>query len=151
MKVRYNSETGLLGKVFPDELIVPEPYITLTEKEINNISNQNDKVAFVVDGQIIFKDKAEIEQKEEEVKELTRIAMLHMTKYDFFTYVCKPYGISYTQLEQVVNANDDLKAAWNLCNHVYRGNKDLNDYILTVIPSLTKEKLTEIFEEHNAD
>ena len=44
-----------------------------------------------------------------------------------------------------------VKAAWNLCNHVYRGNKDLNDYILTVIPSLTKEKLTEIFEEHNAD
>ena len=82
--------------------------------------------------------------------EAERIAMLHMTKLDFFNYVCKPYGITYAQLEEVIAGNDDLKAAWNLCNHVYRGNEQLNSYILTVIPVLTTEKLNEIFEEHCA-
>ena len=77
--------------------------------------------------------------------------MLHMTKQDFFNYVCKPYGVTYSQLEAIVAGNDDLRAAWNLCNHVYRGNEQLNNYILTVLPALTAEKLTEIFEEHCAE
>lgn len=151
MKVRYNSETGLLGKVFPDELIVPEPYIILTTDEIDNIVNQTDKIAFIVDGSVVLKDKAEIEAQEAKIKEAKRIAMLHMTKQDFFNYVCKPYGITYAQLEEVVASNDDLRAAWELCNHVYRGNEQLNNYILTVLPMLTAEKLTEIFEEHCAE
>ena len=77
--------------------------------------------------------------------------MLHMTKQDFFNYVCKPYGITYAKLGEVIASNDDLKAAWELCNHVYRGNEQLNNYILTVLPMLTAEKLTEIFEEHSAE
>lgn len=149
MKIRYDANTGLLGKAYPDNMIVPEPFITLTEEEINNIANQKDKVAFYINGEIIMKDKAEIDAEEKKKKEAERIAKLHMTKYDFFTYVCKPYGITYEALMNVVNSNDDLKAAWNLCNHVYRGNADLNAYILKVIPTLTEEKLNEIFEEHN--
>lgn len=150
MKVRYNSETGRLGKAYPETMQVPDPYIILTTDEIDDIVNQTDKIAFVVDGSVVLKDRAEIEAQEQEIKEAKRIAMLHMTKQDFFNYVCKPYGVTYSQLEGIVATNDDLRAAWNLCNHVYRGNEQLNNYILTVIPALTVEKLNEIFEEHCA-
>ena len=151
MKVRYDNKTGRLGKAYPETMLVPDPYIILTTDEIDNIVNQTDKLAFVVDGSVVLKDKAEIEAQEARLKEAKRIAMLHMTKQDFFNYVCKPYGITYTQLEEVVASNDDLRAAWELCNHVYRGNEQLNNYILTVLPMLTAEKLTEIFEEHSAE
>ena len=151
MKVRYDNKTGRLGKAYPETMLVPDPYIILTTDEIDNIVNQTDKIAFVVDGSVVLKDKAELEAEEARIKEAKRIAMLHMTKQDFFNYVCKPYGVTYSQLETIVAGNDDLRAAWNLCNHVYRGNEQLNNYILTVLPALTAEKLTEIFEEHCAE
>ena len=151
MKVRYDNKTGRLGKAYPETMLVPDPYIILTTDEIDNIVNQTDKIAFVVDGSVVLKDKAEIEAQEARLKEAKRIAMLHMTKQDFFNYVCKPYGITYAKLEEVIASNDDLRAAWELCNHVYRGNEQLNNYILTVLPMLTAEKLTEIFEEHCAE
>ena len=151
MKVRYDNKTGGLGKAYPETMQVPDPYIILTSDEIDNIVNQTDKIAFVVDGSVVLKDKAELEAEEARIKEAKRIAMLHMTKQDFFNYVCKPYGVTYSQLEAIVAGNDDLRAAWNLCNHVYRGNEQLNNYILTVLPALTAEKLTEIFEEHCAE
>ena len=151
MKVRYDNKTGGLGKAYPETMQVPDPYIILTTDEIDNIVNQTDKIAFVVDGSVVLKDKAELEAEEARIKEAKRIAMLHMTKQDFFNYVCKPYGVTYSQLEAIVAGNDDLRAAWNLCNHVYRGNEQLNNYILTVLPALTAEKLTEIFEEHCAE
>lgn len=151
MKVRYDNKTGRLGKAYPETMQVPDPYIILTTDEIDNIVNQTDKVAFVVDGSVVLKDRAELEAEEARIKEAKRIAMLHMTKQDFFNYVCKPYGVTYSQLEAIVAGNDDLRAAWNLCNHVYRGNEQLNNYILTVLPALTAEKLTEIFEEHCAE
>ena len=151
MKVRYDNKTGRLGKAYPETMLVPDPYIILTTDEIDNIVNQTDKIAFVVDGSVVLKDKAELEAEEARIKEAKRIAMLHMTKQDFFNYVCKPHGVTYSQLEAIVAGNDDLRAAWNLCNHVYRGNEQLNNYILTVLPALTAEKLTEIFEEHCAE
>lgn len=149
MKVRYDAQTGKLGNSYPDSMLIPPPYITLSEDELNNIKNQTNKIAFVINNAIVLKDKAELEAEEKSLKEATRRAKLHMTKYDFFTYVCKPYGISYDSLISVINSNDDLKAAWELCNHVYRGNADLNAYILKVIPTLTEAKLNEIFEEHS--
>ena len=41
---------------------------------IDNIVNQTDKLAFVVDGSVILKDKAEIEAQEQKLKEAERIA-----------------------------------------------------------------------------
>lgn len=87
-------------------------------------------------------------ENEELVAEQKRIAMLHITKYDFFKYICKPNNISYEQLTQLINSNEDLAAAWNLCSYVYRGDQTLNNYIFTNIENLTEETLTQIFEEH---
>lgn len=84
--------------------------------------------------------------EEVEAVEKLRIGNLKMTKYDFYKKVCKPYGISYDDLMLAINSNEETKAAWNLCNHVYRGDSLLNAYVKQVIPDMTDEELTEIFE-----
>jgi hypothetical protein len=72
MKVRYNKETGELGKAYSDEVTVPEPFITLTQEEMNNITNQEDKVPFVVGGVVTLKDKAPIEAKKAAIEEINK-------------------------------------------------------------------------------
>ena len=67
MKVRYDNKTGRLGKAYPETMQVPDPYIILTTDEIDNIVNQTDKVAFVVDGSVVLKDRAELEAEEKEM------------------------------------------------------------------------------------
>ena len=93
-----------------------------------------------------WEQKAEAEEAQKQA-ELERIGKLKMTKYDFYKYIVKPYGLTYAQLEQMVSVNDEVKAAWDLCNHVFRGDTTLNAYIKTVIPTITDEALTEIFIE----
>lgn len=105
-------------------------YVTYTQKEIEGYWEQ----------------KAEAEEAQRQA-ELERIGKLKMTKYDFYKHVLQPNGITYAQLEQVVALNEGLKPAWNLCNHVFRGDETLNGYIKTVIPTITDEILTEIFIE----
>ena len=68
MKVRYDNKTGRLGKAYPETMLVPDPYIILTTDEIDNIVNQTDKIAFIVDGSVVLKDKAEIEAQEQKLK-----------------------------------------------------------------------------------
>lgn len=85
-------------------------------------------------------------EAEAAAKEQQRIAQLHMTKLDFFKNVLQPNEITYAALEQVIATNENLKATWNLCNHVYRGDEVLNEFIFKQIPSLTPEELTRIFE-----
>ena len=84
--------------------------------------------------------------EEVEAIEKQRIGNLKMTKYDFYKYVCQPNGLTYDELISAINSNEETKAAWNLCNHVYRGDSLLNAYIKQVIPDMTDEALTEIFE-----
>lgn len=88
------------------------------------------------------------EQKELEEKE--RVAKLSMTKYDFFKYVCSPYGVTYAKLNELVNFNDEVAAAWNLCSRVYRGDETLCKYIKNFIPVITDSKLDEIFKTYGA-
>ena len=105
-------------------------YVTYTQQEIEGYWEQ----------------KAEAEEAQRQA-ELERIGKLKMTKYDFYKYIVKPYGLTYAQLEQMVSANEEVNAAWDLCNHVFRGDTTLNAYIKTVIPTITDEALTEIFIE----
>lgn len=109
-------------------------YVTYTQKEIEGYWEQ----------------KAEAEEAHRQA-ELERIGRLKMTKYDFYKYVLRPNGITYAQLEQAVTANETVKPAWNLCNHVFRGDETLNRYIKTVIPTITDEVLTEIFEQYGIE
>ena len=105
-------------------------YVTYTQKEIEGYWEQ----------------KAEAEEAQRQA-ELERIGKLKMTKYDFYKYVLQPNGITYAQLEDILSYSTEAKVAWDLCNHVFRGDTTLNAYIKTVIPTITDEVLTEIFIE----
>ena len=87
-------------------------------------------------------------EKEQEQKEKERISTLSMTKYDFFKHVCKPYGVSYSELLQIVNSNQDIKAAWELCARVYRGDELLCANASKFIPGITESILDEIFKRY---
>ncbi len=80
-------------------------------------------------------------------REQKRIGKLYMTKYDFYKYIVAPNSITYDQLEEIINSNSDIKAAWNLCGNVYRGDKTLCENIKNFIPTMSDELLTAIFKE----
>lgn len=89
--------------------------------------------------------------KTDEVKALeekNRVYNLSITKYDFLKYVCKPYGITYTMLNEFINSNEEILEAWMLCSRVYRGNELLCNNISYFIPNLTETKLDEIFKTY---
>lgn len=102
----------------------------------------------IEDNEIVYNENWQTEAKQ---KDKERIAMLHITKLDFYEYVLKPHGIYYSQLLQVLNSDEELAATFDLCNHIYRGNEKLNQYIFSQIPDMTEEQLTEIFETHCAE
>lgn len=79
-------------------------------------------------------------------KEAERVGRLKMTKLDFFKYVVAPTGTSYAQLLEAVGSNDLLKATWDLCNHVYRGDEVMNTYATDLL-GVSAEQLDEIFKE----
>lgn len=87
----------------------------------------------------------EIQARLDELEQ-RRIAMLNMTKYDFYKKVCVPNGISYSQLMELVNSSEETMAAWNLCERLYRGDTILIGAIHQFLPNLTDEQLTQIFE-----
>lgn len=98
MKVRYDSTTGEFGKVYAETITVPEPFIILSQEEINNIVNQTDKVPFVVDGTIVLKDKATIEAKKEAIAELNKEFEQATTDYETAMNTAIEYTNGFTYL-----------------------------------------------------
>lgn len=121
---------------------LPEGFIQITEREAAQIAN--DPLWYVVQDGELIKNPNYDEQKAAQERE--RINRLAITKYDFFKYICQPNNISYQELIQLVNSNDTIAAAWNLCERVYRGDELLNAYISEFFPDITSEQLDEIFE-----
>jgi hypothetical protein len=80
--------------------------------------------------------------------EKERVSKLSMTKYDFYKYVCQPYGITYDKLMELVNSADEIKVAWELCGAVYRGDETLTTAINKFLPNLTDDKLDKIFKQY---
>jgi hypothetical protein len=102
-----------------------------------------------IDGFYYLAEKCPMKTEEQkEIEEKERIAKLSMTKYDFFKYVCSPYGITYAKLTDFVASSDEVAAAWNLCARVYRGDETLCKSIKKVIPVMTDNKLDEIFKTY---
>lgn len=125
---------------------LPDGYVHCTREQEQLIYEKGSNYFIIIDDKLVPNPNYE---KEEAEKENHRIAMLNMTKYDFFKYVCQPYNITYVQLMQFVNSSDDIAAAWNLCERVYRGDELLATAVKQVIPTMTDEELTRIFEEVN--
>lgn len=123
---------------------IPEGSIRITQKQAEQIAK--DPLWYIVQDGELIKNPDYDKQKEEQRKE--QIRRLAMTKYDFFKFVCQPNDITYSQLCQLVQSNDEVAAAWDLCGHVYRGDNVLCKYIKEFFPEMTDEKLDEIFEQH---
>lgn len=145
---QYMVNSDMIPEEVKDFGELPSGYVVISAEQIEILKEKGTNYFIIQDGELIKNPDYE---KEEEEKEKKRIAMLNMTKYDFFKLVCKPYGITYAQLLQFVNVNEDVAAAWNLCERVYRGDELLLPAIKQVIPTMTDELLTQIFEEVNND
>ncbi len=125
---------------------LPEGYIPISEQEAEIITN--DPLYYIIDnGELIENPNYEEDKAKQEAE---RVARLSMTKYDFYKVVCKPNGIDYQQVMALINSNDDIAAAWNFCERVYRGDELLNTYIKQFIPSITDAILDEIFKTYGA-
>jgi hypothetical protein len=68
---------------------------------------------------------------------------LHITKLDFYNNFCKPVGISYDDLVAKI-VELDMKAEWELCNHVYYG--VIKPFLNTLPLGKTDEEIISIFE-----
>lgn len=123
--------------------------ITVSKLVFDDFSENRSKY-YVQNGELKAKTAAQMLQEAEQ-EEKKRIAKMSMTKYDFFKYVCQPYGITYKQLVAAANSTDEMAAAWNLCSAVYRGDEVLCANITKFIPALTEHKLDEIFEQYGTE
>ncbi len=123
---------------------IPAGYVVITEKQALQI--QEDPIYYVIDNGRLIKNPNYKEQKEQ--IELEKIYKLSMTKYDFYKVICKPNGLDYKQIMSFINADDDIAAAWNFCERVYRGDEILNNCIKKQIPTITDEQLNQIFKEY---
>lgn len=70
IKRQYDVKTGKLGAAYPEYMKIPEPYLTLTEKENDKISSDDKNVYFYLNNQIVAKDKAKIKEKEKRIEEI---------------------------------------------------------------------------------
>lgn len=79
------------------------------------------------------------EQKKREEEE--RIQMLSMTKYDFYKFVLSPNGIDYSKLQEILHTNDEMNAAWQLCERVYRNDEFLCSAVKKYLPNVDLDKI----------
>lgn len=138
IKLRYDKETGLIGKAYNEDLIVPEPYLLITEEKNNEISQDFENVYFVVNGEFVKKNRAELEEKE-------RIAKLKMTPLDFIKCL-ESLGVAYTQIKALCDANEAVDKELRFCSNVYRGNALLDQ--LCGQFGVTPAQLDEIFKQY---
>ena len=143
---QYMVDSNMYPELVQDFGELPEGYVIITPEQIQLLQEKGTNYFIISDSELVKNPNYE---KEEEEKEKERIAKLNMTKYDFFKYVCQPYNVTYQQLVSFVNSNDDIAAAWNLCERVYRGNELLFNAVKQIIPTMTDKELTRIFLEVN--
>lgn len=119
-------------------------------KNIEEVETDEGSVKYIYDEVVLSNDfrfdildteeyKAAIQEKINKIN-----AMLHMTKLDFYTNFCAPAGITYEVLIAKIEELN-MKAQWDLCNHVYYG---VIYPFLTALPlGKTENEIIEIFEK----
>lgn len=81
-------------------------------------------------------------------KEKERVAMLKMTPLDFIKAL-EEVGVSYSQIKELCNTNEEVEKQLRFCNHVYRGNPLLDQ--LAGQFGVTPEQLDNLFKEANGE
>lgn len=124
---------------------LPEGYVIITLEQLDLLAEYGHLYFIIVDGELVVNPNYEEDKRREEEQGWQ---LWHMTKYDFFKYVCTPYGITYSALNEILATSDEIAAAWNLCAYVYLGDGLLTNTVKHFIPEITDEILKEIFYEH---
>ena len=71
-----------------------------------------------------------------------------MTKFDFAKYI-QNYGISYSQLKNILNSDEKVQMQWDLRERVYRFNPLLDE--LAKDFGITPEQLDTMFKLANGE
>lgn len=123
---------------------LPEGFFVITEEEAQKI--KEDYFFYIVeDGELVKNPNYEQDKKNEHIKHLAHYGM---TKYDFYKHICQPNNISYAQLLQIVNTSEDIKVAWELCGHIFRGDRIFCEAIKEHLPEVNEETLDFVFETY---
>ena len=117
--------------------------LRIEETELALFALKDDEI--IKNGEAI-KDPDYKTKKEQEEKE--RVARLNMTKLDFAKYL-KEYGVSYSQLKEVLASNEEAQMQWDLCERVYRFNPLLDE--LAKGFGISSEQLDRIFKLANGE
>lgn len=92
----------------------------------------------LINGKFLTKEEVDIENSK-------KIAMLKMTPLDFIKAL-EEVGVSYSQIKELCNTNEEVEKQLRFCNHVYRGNPLLDK--LCGQFNITKEQLDELFKKY---
>lgn len=92
----------------------------------------------LVNGRYVTTDEAKQLEKE-------RIQALSMTPLDFIKAL-EEVGVSYSQIKELCNTNEEVEKQLRFCNHVYRGNPLLDKLCGSF--NVTTEQLNELFKKY---
>lgn len=127
-KTEYNRKMGLKIEETEKALYAIEPWEKLVDDKV--IDNREEY-------------EAELAEKERE-----RIGKLTMTKR-IFALLLKEYGISYTQLKELISTNENALLEWDLCVELERSNPLLD--VMAAKLGVTPEQLDEMFRYANGE
>ena len=125
--VQYNHNQGL---------IIEETNKALYALEVNEI---------MVDGEPTIDPEYEAKQAQAEAE---RIANLTLTKR-VFALALQEYGITYTQLKELIATNEQAQLEWDLCVELERKNPLLD--IMALQLGVTSVELDYIFQKANGE
>lgn len=61
----------------------------------------------------------------------------------------KQYGISYSQLKELIAQDDNAQLEWDLCSELKRNNPLIDEMAKKITPTLTSQQIDEIFIKVN--
>ena len=156
------NKGSILNYDLNEEMLIADgykPYVPCERPETIRMYHFEYVETDVITETIVYDETQEQAEARIAEEEAQRKAQLKMTKRDFFLYVVQPYGVTYSALLQALSQNDTVKACYDGCNHIYRGDSMLVGNIKPMLETLTgqtidEQELTNFldvqFDTHNA-
>lgn len=135
--------------IHENQIYIAENQEALSRYYTENIKvlpdDYNSEKYIVVDGELILNPDYE---KEQEEKEKERVKMLSCTKRDF-ALMLQEIGITYTQLKELIEQNEQAQLEWDLCERLYRFNPLLD--VMAAQLGITPLQLDMLFKTANGE